>query len=266
MKYLKMKNVVPVYITKTEGDLLNDKVALIIGGSGGIGFGIAESFVNHGCKVVLAGTNINSLKENCLKLGGVKIAKYIILDLTKVSEFSEKIQEANNKFPNKNIDILVNGAGVHSSSPVGEVTESNYDMILDINLKGMFFMCQEIGNYMKKNNIKGHILNLSSASALKPACSPYEISKWGVRGLTLGIAENLVPYGIIVNAIGPGPVSTKMLGKKDGDSLYSEYNPIGRFSTPCEIGQLAVYMVSDVCNMVIGDTFYITGGSGTIKL
>lgn len=134
-----------------------------------------------------------------------------------------------------------------------------------MNLKGLFFITQTVSNYMKNNGIKGHILNVSSAASLKPCWTPYELSKWGVRGFTLGAADELIQYGIVVNAIAPGPVATNMLGRKEGDTLYTDCIPAERFADPVEIGQMAVMLASDMCNLVIGDTLYITGGSGTIK-
>lgn len=143
--------------------------------------------------------------------------------------------------------------------------KATYDAVMNTNLKGLFFMTQIVSNYMKEKKIKGHILNVSSAAALKPGYTPYEISKSGVRSFTLGAAAELIPYGIVVNAIAPGPVATAMLGRKEGDTLYTDCIPAKRFATPSEIGQLAVIMVSDMCDLVIGDTFYISGGSGTIQ-
>ena len=117
---------------------------------------------------------------------------------------------------------------------------------------------------MIDKDIKGHILNLSSSSALRPAWTPYEISKWGIKGFTLGAADTLSNKGIIVNAIAPGPTATPMLNKKESDNLYIDSNCINRMALPSEIAVLAVYLCSDVGNMVIGDTFYITGGAGNI--
>lgn len=92
------------------------------------------------------------------------------------------------------------------------------------------------------------------------------MSKWAVRGLTLGLADVLLPHGIIVNAIAPGPVATPMLGKQEGD-LIDNLNMIsGRYALPREISSLAVFMVSDMGNLIVGDTFFITGGSGVISL
>lgn len=257
------KNVVPVTITKNQTNLLIGKVAFIVGGTGGIGLAIADAFVGSGAKVVIAGTRNDKIQEAIEKLGDN--AKGIQIDLLDVKTFEQKIQNAANQFDENRIDILVNCAGVHGNQSFGEVSEETWDNVLDVNLKGLFFMTQTVGNYMKQNKIKGHILNVSSAAALKPGYTPYEISKSGVKSFTLGAAAELIPYDIVVNAIAPGPVATEMLGRKEKDTLYTECVPAMRFATPLEIAQLAVIMVSDMCNLVIGDTFYISGGSGTIK-
>ena len=112
--------------------------------------------------------------------------------------------------------------------------------------------------------LKGHILNISSSSALRPAWTPYEISKWGVRGFTLGAADLLASKGIIVNAIAPGPTATPMLQKNENDNIYVNSNCVNRMTLPNEIAALAVYMCSDLGNMIVGDTFYVTGGAGNI--
>lgn len=259
----KEKNIIPVNITKIQTNLLKDKIALIIGGTGGIGFAVAESFIEAGAKVIISGTNQEKLNKKVEQLGNE--AKAILIDVKKVSQFDDLILRAESLFAEGRIDILVNCAGVHGNQKFGEVSEETYDAVLDTNLKGMFFMTQSMGNYMKQRKIKGHILNVSSAAALKPGYTPYEISKSGVKSLTLGAAAELIPYGIIVNAIAPGPVATAMLARTENDTLYTDCIPSKRFATPTEIGQLAVIMVSDMCNLVVGDTFYITGGSGTIQ-
>ena len=127
-------------------------------------------------------------------------------------------------------------------------------------------MCQAVAKYMIKNRIKGHILNLSSSSALRPAWSPYEMSKWTIKGFTVGLADTLVQHGIVVNAIAPGPTATPMLGiDKDGD-IDLPNSPIKRYATPEEIANLTLILVSDMGNLIIGDTVYATGGSGVISM
>lgn len=257
------KNIVSVNILKSSEELLKGKIALIIGGTGGIGKAIAEAFISSGAKVVISGTNERKVRETVEQLG--INAKGMQIDLNHVSLFDEKITHVVEQFPEKRIDILVNCAGVHGDQKFGNVSEETYDMVMNTNLKGLFFMTQEVGNYMKRKGIKGHILNVSSAAALKPGYTPYEISKNAVKAFTLGAAAELIDYGIVVNAIAPGPVATSMLGYEEGNTLYTDCVPAKRFATPLEIAQLAVIMVSDMCNLVVGDTFYISGGSGTVK-
>jgi 3-oxoacyl-[acyl-carrier protein] reductase len=91
------------------------------------------------------------------------------------------------------------------------------------------------------------------------------MSKWAIKGLTMGLADRLLKEGIVVNAIAPGPTATEMINVHDNDSIYSESNPAGRYVMPSEIASLAAFMVSDAGNMIVGDTFYMTGGSGTIS-
>lgn len=257
------KNVVSINIPKNKSNLLENKVALIVGGTGGIGVAIAESFLEAGAKVIISGTREEKVTKTVEKLGNA--VRGIQIDLNNVTEFDNKVSQAISLFSENRIDILVNCAGVHGNQKFGIVSEATYDAVMNTNLKGLFFMTQIVSNYMKEKKIKGHILNVSSAAALKPGYTPYEISKSGVRSFTLGAAAELIPYGIVVNAIDPGPVATAMLGRKEGDTLYTDCIPAKRFATPSEIGQLAVIMVSDMCDLVIGDTFYISGGSGTIQ-
>lgn len=255
--------VTPVEIPVYRNDLLQGKTALIIGGSGGIGSEIAKAYANSGCLVALVGTKEDKLKKICQEIGTSK-AQYIIANLKSVNEIQKAIHDAVNLLGK--IDILVHCAGVHCQDKFGNISEQTWDDVIDVNLKSMYFACQHISNYMIAHNIKGHILNVGSASAAKPGWTPYEISKNGVRALTLGFADKLAPYGIVVNSIAPGPVATPMLGKHDSNDIAWSGNPTGRMSTPAEIANWAVFMVSDMGNMVVGDTFFVSGGSGTICL
>lgn len=117
---------------------------------------------------------------------------------------------------------------------------------------------------MKENNIKGNILNIASSSSLRPAASAYTLTKWGTRGLTLGLAKTLAPYGITVNGIAPGPTATPMLHREQGDNLAFHGNPLGRFALPEEIANMAVFLVSPMGRSVVGDIVYMTGGSGLV--
>ena len=258
---VRKKEVVAIPKLTDQGHLLEGKIALITGGNSGIGYAIAEAFIACGAKVVIAGTNENKLQSACSQLG--KQSRYIKLDVTNVSEMDQHIKNAFETFEEGRIDILVNSAGVTNHSDFQHMTEEEYDSIMDINAKGTFFVSQVVSKYMIEQGIRGHILNVSSSSALRPAWTPYQMSKWAVRGFTIGLADTLLPYGIVVNAIAPGPVATPMLGRDD-TNLQFEKHPCKRLASPSEIANLAVLMVSDMGNLIVGDTFYITGGSGII--
>lgn len=258
------KDIIPISHPVDNTQLLQGKVALIIGGTGGIGFAIAQSFVESGCKVILAGTNEEKLLERSYSLGDGK-SKYIVINLQDTHLFDGKILIASKLYGS--IDILVNAAGVHSmNDDFWNIDENEYDKILDINLKGPYFLNRAVGYYMIQNNIKGHILNIASSVALEPAWTPYRLSKLGIRGYTEGLATILLPYGITVNSIAPGTVSTSLIGYHNGDAINSEDNRVGRNIMPDEIAAYAKLMVSDLGNMIVGDTLYISGGRGTIDV
>lgn len=259
----KQKIAIPKLISYDE--MLKGKTALITGGSSGIGFAISERFLAAGCNVIIAGTNETKIQKCCEKLASQN-AKGIVINLNDVISLKQKVEEASKAFPGSNIDILVNCAGFNPKKGFFDIAEEDFDKTMDTNVKGTFFMCQAMAEYMIANKVKGHILNLSSSSALRPAWSPYEMSKWTIRGLTVGLADTLIEHGIVVNAIAPGPTATPMLGVSTDGDIDLPTSPIGRYATPDEIANLAMILVSDMGNLVVGDTLYATGGSGVISL
>lgn len=265
IRLLKEKQVVPIMTPIDKDKVLSGRVALITGGSSGIGLSIAEAFLNSGCKVIIAGSNEKKLKRVVVKLDNSINLKYIVIDVLDVSSIDNKISQAITLFDENRIDILVNSAGVHHSLNFENMTEEEFNKIMDTNVKGTFFVCQSMAKHMTDKKVKGNILNVSSSSALRPAGGPYQMSKWAINGFTLGLAKQLQPNGIVVNAIAPGQTATPMLGKNvDSDNIYNDYAISGRYIMPTEIAQLATFMVSDMGRMIVGDTFYITGGSGVI--
>lgn len=256
---------IPIPTPTNPQQLLAGKVALVTGGTGGIGTAIAKAFVDSGAKVILVGTNEKKLQDIASRYDKESLIpmQFNVLD---VDAMPQKVIEAGELFPEKRIDILVNCAGVNDVDDFAHVKEVDYDRVMDINVKGTFFMCQAVSNYMIANKIKGHILNVSSSSALRPAWTPYPISKWAIRGFTMGLADTLLPHGIVVNAIAPGPTATAMVDRHADGDIRMDSNPSGRMAVPSEIANLAVFMVSDMGNMIVGDTFYMTGGSGTISM
>lgn len=255
-----------VHITKAintpviKGNFLEGKVALVIGGSGGIGSAIAKTFIENGCKVIITGTNEEKM-SSFINSNNPDYVKSVLLNTSHISEIKSAILKAHELFGP--ISIMVYSAGVHCKDTFGKIKESTWDNVMNVNLKGMYFSCQYFSEYLIENNIKGHILNIGSASSGKPGWTPYEISKCGVKSLTLGFADKLVQKGIVVNSIAPGPVATPMLHMTN-DNITWEGNPSGRMCTPEEIANIAVMMVSSMGDMIVGDTYYVSGGSGTI--
>lgn len=246
--------------------MLVNRTALVTGGTTGIGYEIAKSMLKAGANVVITGRDLgrinkacNSLKEstNCDRVAG------LTLNNLDVNSFPNKIEEARSFFGR--IDILVNNAGVLTYDTISTENEGQYDKVLDTNLKGPFFLSQQVGKYMIENNIKGNILNVGSSSCLRPALSAYTLSKWGIRGLTLGLAKGLAPYGITVNGIAPGQTLTVMVPNHEKiDNLYRDNIPLGRYILPVEIANMAVILVSDLGRAVMGDIVYMTGGAGNL--
>lgn len=265
----KEEKIQPIIVPTDKEKLLDGKVALITGGSSGIGLAIAKAFMDSGAKVIIAGTNetkLLSALEGLEKRGGGTTSKGLIINVRDVETLPDKVKEAAALFEENRIDILVNSAGVVTKHNFWDTDEAEYDSIMETNAKGTFFMSQAVGKLMVEKGIKGHILNVTSSSALRPAWTPYQMSKWAVKGLTLGLADMMIPHGIVVNAIAPGPTATPMLGKEAGDNIYEPYTPSRRYAMPEELASLAVFMVSGAGDMIVGDTFYMTGGSGTITL
>lgn len=260
----KEEKIQPIIVPVEKEKLLDGKVALITGGTSGIGLAVAQAFQNAGAKVIITGTNQQKLEIALKKMEGG--GKGLLIDVRDTEHLPDKVKEAEALFEENRIDILVNSAGVVVKHDFWGIDEKEYDRIMDTNAKGTFFMSQAVGKAMIEKQIKGHILNVTSSSALRPAWTPYQMSKWAVRGLTLGLADTLLPYGIVVNAIAPGPTATPMLGKTEGSSISEPNNPSKRYAMPEEIASMAVYMVSDAGRMIVGDTVYMTGGSGTITL
>lgn len=251
---LRTKEKIPILISSDGDDLFRGKVALITGGSGGIGKAIAIEMLNHGCQVVITGTN--QTKLNCVvsELNSENV-KGIVLNMENVCCFDDKIQEVLGMFESHKLDILINCAGINDPSNFLDVTEKVYDCVMAVNAKGLYFISQAVAKYMIKNNIHGHILNISSSSALRPASTPYIISKLAVSGITKGLADELIKHQIIVNALAPGPVATNMVGKTDATEIGHTTTPMGRYALPSEVAHFAVQMVSGYGDLIVGETY-----------
>ena len=256
---------VNVQIVETSKQL-EGNVALVTGGTSGIGKAIAKSFVEAGAFVIITGRNeehaacVAAEIANSSRIIGLKLNN---LDITSFSSTIHELIQV--KLPKnlKKIDILVNNAGVIGGD-IRNSSEHEFDKVISTNLKSVFFLNKIVADLMIKNNIKGNILNIASSSSLRPAISAYTLSKWGIRGLTKGMAKLLAPYGITVNGLAPGPTATKMLGKIDYSDIELKSIPLGRYILPEEIAAMALFLCGPQGKSIIGDTIYMTGGAGII--
>jgi len=253
-------------VTLAPNELLKDKVAMVTGGAGGIGRAIAEAFMKSGATVIITGRNMEKLNACCSELSSsLNLQNRIFpleLDNNQPDTFNDKLDEAIKISGADKINILVNNAGILGGN-IRDVKPEEFDKIMSTNLRGTFFLCQTFGKYFKHNKIEGNILNISSSSGLRPADSAYSLSKWGIRAMTLGLAKSFIPYGIVVNGLAPGPTATTML-TKDVSNLSNKLAPNGRYATPEEIANMAVFLVSDMGKTIVGDTVFMTGGSALI--
>jgi len=244
--------------------VLHGKVAIVTGGSSGIGKAIVKTYLDHGAKVAIVDVDEEGLQETGKELA--KLEEKVLLvkgDVTKVEDVRKVVDETVKKW-NK-IDILVNNAGVGTISSLIEMTEEEWDYVLDINLKGMFLFTREVAKVMIEQK-EGCVINLSSINEEVPLAGEihYCVSKGGVKMLTRAVALELAPYNIRVNAIAPGMTETALteeilvIPELKGAVLHQI--PLGRIGRPEDIAKVAVFLASDYASWVTGSTICADGG------
>ncbi|HYA91586.1 MAG TPA: glucose 1-dehydrogenase [Thermodesulfobacteriota bacterium] len=251
---------------------LKGKTAIVTGGSRGIGKGVALGLAKAGAKVAVTSRKMNDLEATAAeikKFGGEAFP--LQSHLGKMEEINRMVSAVMQKFGK--IDVLVNNAG--ASPAMGSVLESDerlWETIMNLNLRGLYFTSQAVGKVMKKQG-SGKIINIASVDGFKPepGVSVYSISKAGVRMITKAFALELAPFNIQVNAIAPGPISTKMLDShwfhlppeeaKRQKQAMANFTPMGRIGEPDEIAGAAVYLASDASSYTTGAEIVIDGGS-----
>ncbi|MFA7467527.1 MAG: SDR family NAD(P)-dependent oxidoreductase [Desulfotomaculaceae bacterium] len=254
--------------------LLENKVAIVTGGSKGIGRGIAVKFAMEGCHVVIADVD---LKESEITLDEVKKmgreGLVAACDITNSDQVRELIKATVNKFGQ--VDILVNNAGMGANAgpttSVATIPEDEWDKVVAINLKGAFLCCKEVVPLMKEKG-NGIIINLSSLGAVHPpGVHPhYHAAKAGILGLTYDMARELGPSNIRVNAIMPGPIRTpfydpivKDMSDEEKTAFFDMLNnlaPLRRMGTPEDIAGAALFLASELSAFVTGAVIPVTGG------
>lgn len=242
--------------------MLNDKVAIITGGTRGIGFAIAKKFLENNAKVVILGSRketvdkaIETLKE---ENKNYEIDGYYP-DLTNENEVRETFEKVKEKY--NHIDILVNNAGVSSSISIENYTMDEYERVENLNIKSVFVCSKEVLPYLKET--KGVILNTSSMVSIygQPSGVMYPTSKFAVNGMTKSLAREVAKYGIRVNAVAPGITNTDMVKNLPENVIEPLIKsiPLGRIGEPEDIANAFLFLASPLASYITGVILSVDG-------
>jgi glucose 1-dehydrogenase len=245
---------------------LKDKIALVTGSSQGIGRAIAVRFAQEGADVVINyNRTANGAEEALAEVEEAGRRGLIVqADLGKVEDIRRMVKTSVEHFGR--LDVLVNNAGLETHAPFWEVTEADYDRVLDVNLKGVFFAAREMVRHLMATKRRGKIVNISSVHEELPFpnFTAYCASKGGVKMLTRNLAVELGPHGITINNIAPGaietPINSKLLNDPKKLNALLGQIPLGRLGQTADVAGVAVFLASSDADYVTGSTYYVDGG------
>ena len=243
---------------------LSERVAVVTGGGTGLGKGIAAGLAQAGARVIVAGRRQEVVEQTAsdIRSAGGR-AEGIALDVTRIKElpaFFESVTKRHGR-----LDILVNSAGTNRRASCLEYTEKDWDTVMDLNLKSLFFACQAAARIMKEQGA-GKIINVASLATAITSLnqSAYAPSKAGVKQVTMLLALELAPYRINVNAIGPGwfrtPLNDDLFQNEGWARGVQSLIPWGRTGTPEELAGTAVFLASRASDYLTGQVIYVDGG------
>jgi len=240
---------------------LDGKTALITGAAGGIGSAIAVGLAKAGAYVALCDINVEAL-ENVKNEAG-NYSSIHELNMADISSFSDTVKNIANI--NNRIDILVNCAGINKREGLADVTEETYDKIMDINLKGVFFLSQAVASYMKKQK-SGSIINIGShnTGAVLGGVSVYAATKSGMVALTQSMAVEWAKYNIRANCVSPGHIKTELTKATWEHPTRSKYLldriALNRPGTPDDITGVCIFLASEAASYITGCEYRVDGG------
>jgi len=245
---------------------LADKVAIVTGSSSGIGQSIAVRLASEGANVVVDYRShpegADATKEQIAAVGSKAVVVHA--DVSKLSDTQNLVDQAWQQLGR--CDILVNNAGIEKGADFWDVTEQDYDAVLDVNLKGAFFLAQAFVRRLRDAKLPGRIINISSVheDMAFPHFSTYCASKGGIRMLTRNLAVELGPLGITINNIAPGtiatPINKSLLEDKPKLDALLKSIPLGRMGSCDDVAGLAAFLASDEAAYITGSTYVIDGG------
>ena len=241
---------------------LKNKISIITGAASGFGEGIAKKFVEEGAILILVDINKNLLEKVAKELK----QDFFHCDVANSEDMKKLSENVLNK--HKKIDIMVNNAGItHLPMPLEDVSEEEFDKVFAVNSKAVFFCGKYFVPHMKKRK-SGSILNIASTAGLspRPNLNWYNASKGWMITATKTMAVELAPYNVRVNSIAPVAGETPLLKSFLGEDTPEKRNaflstiPIGRFSSPQDLGNSACFLCSDEASMITGTTLEVDGG------
>jgi len=245
---------------------LQGRTAIVTGGSRGIGKATAILLAKAGCDVAINYVKSEKQAQNVVQeieeIG--RKCLYVKADISDYREVKRMVREVIKDFGK--IDILINNAGIWTYGEIGNMDEETWNETLDINLKGMFFMCNEVIPQMKRRK-RGWIVNVSSTAGLRGEAyhSHYAASKGGVIAFTKSLAVELAPYNILVNCIAPGWVDTDMCAEvfknKEFKEKVRQSIPLRRIPSPEDIAGPILFLVSDLAKHITGAVINVSGGA-----
>lgn len=243
--------------------MLNGKIAIVTGGTRGIGFAIVKKFLENGAKVALLGSKNETVNQAIEELKKENLNDVIGFYPNLSNEEEVKLTFSKVKETFGHIDILVNNAGMSSSTPIEKYTEEEYQKISDLNIKSVFVCSKVIVPYLKET--KGVILNTSSMVSIygQPSGVMYPASKFAVNGITKSLSRELAPVGIRVNAIAPGIIETDMVKKLPKEIIEPLIKtiPLGRIGTPDDIANAFLFLGSDLATYITGVILSVDGAA-----
>ena len=262
---------IPTSATAKEpsSNRLEGRVSLISGGAQGIGFAIASLFQQEGSCVVLLDCDARSGKDAASELTAKNPSlpvRYIQADLQDPNEIKNAVRALQKDHPD--IDILINNAGIEMEKPLAKLTVQDWDLILNVNLRGAFLLAQAVVPMFPESG--GAIVNVSSIHATHafPDSIPYACSKAGLVALTRNLALELAPRHIRVNCICPGYIDTRLWeeylrNSADPKALATQttaLHPLGRRGVPADISEAALFLASEASGFITGTDLVVDGG------
>lgn len=244
--------------------MLKNKVAIITGGSRGIGRAIAHKFAINGASLVLIANDRVDLDQVANEIREIGAPVRIVAgDVAKPELANEALKYTLGEFGTA--DILVNCAGIITRTPVEDLSLDEWNRVIDVNLHGTFHMCRAVLPIMRVKS-QGKIINISSQMAKlpHPSASPsYEVSKAGQIALTRHLAYHYAKYNICVNAIAPGSINTQMPQSMSPEAreLLRKAIPLQRLGEPSEVGDCALFLASSMSSYITGETIDVNGGT-----